>query len=196
MPIRIRLTSGKSKSRLVRLKSGDTLVGRHEECRLRIPSGEVSRRHCLLRVKEDRLIVVDLDSANGTLLNGHFIEGKEEAVDGDEIQIGPLRMRVEVVVSSDIPEDEEQPEKSTPQGDRPSQANAKTKSNNPLKRSRSKEDEELFVAELADEDSDVVIEGVELFDEKSDPIHLPKKGNLRDLLGGLDDEEDGLERSP
>lgn len=194
MPFRILINSGRGKPRLVKLSPGDTLVGRHEECRLRIPSAEVSRRHCVFRIKNDRFFVVDLDSANGTLLNGHFIEGKEESVDGDEIQVGPLSMRVEQVISQALPADEDAPEKSTPLESKSPETDAGTKSTKPLKRSRQKEDEELFVAQPADDDSNVVIEGVELFDEKANPIHLPKKGNLRDLLGGLDDDSDSLER--
>ncbi|HEV3235425.1 MAG TPA: FHA domain-containing protein [Gemmataceae bacterium] len=190
MPIRIVINSGKPKPRLLRLDPGDTLVGRHEECRLRIPSAEVSRRHCILRVKGDRLIVIDLDSANGTLLNGHFIQGKEEAVAGDEIKVGPVSILVELAPLLALPADEDLPENCTPLESNAKETDANTKPVNPLKRSRPKEDEELFVAKPVDEEGDIVIEGVELFDEKAKPFHLPKKGNLRDILGGLDDSAD------
>jgi pSer/pThr/pTyr-binding forkhead associated (FHA) protein len=188
MPIRILINSGKPKPRLVRLDPGDTLVGRHEGCRLRIPSAEVSRRHCIFRVKGDRLIVIDLDSANGTLLNGHFIQGKEEAVSGDEIQVGPVTILVDLVPLVALPADDDLPDSFTPLESDDKETDATTKPANPLKRSRLKEDEELFVAQPADENSDVALEGVDLFDENAHPIHLPKKGNLRDILGGLDDD--------
>jgi pSer/pThr/pTyr-binding forkhead associated (FHA) protein len=190
MPIRIVINSGKPRPRLLRLDPGDTLVGRHEECRLRIPSAEVSRRHCILRVKGDRLIVIDLDSANGTLLNGHFIQGKEEAVAGDEIKVGPVSILVELAPLLALPADEDFPENCTPLESNAKETDANTKPVKPLKRSRPKEDEELFVAKPVDEEGDIVIEGVELFDEKAKPFHLPKKGNLRDILGGLDDSAD------
>jgi pSer/pThr/pTyr-binding forkhead associated (FHA) protein len=172
----------------MRLDPGDTLVGRHEGCRLRIPSAEVSRRHCIFRIKGDRFIVIDLDSANGTLLNGHFIQGKEEAVSGDEIQVGPVTMLVELIPLLALPADEDMPDNSTPLESDVKETNASTKPVKPLKRSRSKEDEELFVAKPTDGESDVALEGVDLFNENAHPIHLPKKGNLRDILGGLDDD--------
>jgi pSer/pThr/pTyr-binding forkhead associated (FHA) protein len=196
MPIRIIINTGGNKRRILRLDPGDTLVGRHEDCRLRVPSAEVSRRHCVLRVKNDRLIVLDLDSANGTLLNGHFIEGKEEAGPGDEIQVGPITMVVDYKPSMATgPTKVDVPERSTPlepKSKSPVNSNQPTE---PHKRGRLRESEDLFIADLVEEEeglvpanSDVIVEGVELVDEHTHPVRLPRKGNLRDLLHGLEDD--------
>jgi len=196
MPIRIIITTFGNKPRILRLDPGDTLVGRHEDCRLRIPSAEVSRRHCLLRVKNERLIVLDLDSANGTLLNGHFIEGKEEAVSGDEIQVGPITMVVDYKASQAAKATRMGvPERSTPLEPKSESAAGSNRPTEPHKRGRLRESEDLFVADLVEEeeglvpaDSDVIVEGVELVDDHADPVRLPRKGNLRDLLHGLQDD--------
>jgi len=197
MPIRIIINTGGNKPRILRLDPGDTLVGRHEDCRLRIPSGEVSRRHCVLRVKNDRLIVLDLDSANGTLLNGHFIEGKEEAVPGDEIQVGPITMVVDYKPSTltSKPTQVDVPERSTPLEPKVKTPVTSNQPTEPHKRGRLRESEDLFTADLVEEeeglvpaDSDVIVEGVELADEHTHPVRLPRKGNLRDLLHGLEDD--------
>ena len=66
-----------------------TVLGRREDCDLRIPLGEVSRKHCRLVRDGDSLKVEDLGSSNGTFLNGKRVQ---EALlsPGDSIQVGPI----------------------------------------------------------------------------------------------------------
>src|SRR5262245_29388429 len=71
-----------------------TLVGRHIHCDVRIDSARVSRRHCCLFSEGDHLVVRDLDSTNGTRVNGDRVAVARLAP-GDELTIGPLRYRLE-----------------------------------------------------------------------------------------------------
>src|SRR5687768_6241188 len=66
-----------------------TVIGRREDCDLRIPLGDVSRKHCRLVRDGDVLKVEDLGSSNGTFLNGQRVQ---EALlsPGDSIQVGPV----------------------------------------------------------------------------------------------------------
>jgi pSer/pThr/pTyr-binding forkhead associated (FHA) protein len=66
-----------------------TVIGRREDCDLRIPLGEVSRKHCRILRDGDSLKLEDLGSSNGTFLNGQRVQ---EAVlsPGDTIQVGPV----------------------------------------------------------------------------------------------------------
>ena len=66
-----------------------TVVGRREDCDLRIPLGEVSRKHCRIVRDGDSLKLEDLGSSNGTFLNGSRVQ---EALlsPGDTIQVGPV----------------------------------------------------------------------------------------------------------
>ena len=72
-----------------------TVVGRREDCDLRIPLGEVSRKHCRLIRDGDTLKLEDLGSSNGTFLNGSRVQ---EALlsPGDTIQVGPVVFVVQV----------------------------------------------------------------------------------------------------
>ncbi len=56
----------------------------------------ISRMHAELRVEQDGFYVVDLESANGTIVNGQRIPPQEpEPVQhGDIIQLGRLRLQV------------------------------------------------------------------------------------------------------
>lgn len=56
----------------------------------------VSRRHAILRRRDDRLTITDLDSTNGTLLNGEQLTpGKEYVVaNGDHVSLGTLLIAI------------------------------------------------------------------------------------------------------
>lgn len=56
----------------------------------------VSRRHAMLRVDGKQLLLMDLNSANGTKLNGETLSAHEPVrlLDGDEIRLGKLLMYV------------------------------------------------------------------------------------------------------
>jgi len=55
----------------------------------------VSRRHAQLRFQDDGLIIEDLGSANGTLVNGRPISEPTLIQDGDEVTLGETILRVQ-----------------------------------------------------------------------------------------------------
>ena len=63
-----------SGKQIVLAKPGTFLVGRAEDCDIRIPNDfeyrTVSRHHCLVVVKPEEIRVRDLGSRNGTFVNG------------------------------------------------------------------------------------------------------------------------------
>jgi len=46
------------------------IIGRSRSCDLRLPSGDASRRHAEIRHTADGYVIQDLDSTNGTFVNG------------------------------------------------------------------------------------------------------------------------------
>src|SRR5271156_4209275 len=54
----------------LKVKKVTNVVGREGTCDLYLESNQVSRRHCLLQVTERGLLVKDLESTNGTFVNG------------------------------------------------------------------------------------------------------------------------------
>lgn len=75
------------------------LIGRHPECDVQIRSTKVSRKHCAVAEVdvdgESMLCVRDLDSTNGTRINGTIItEGRLKA--NDELTIGAFRFKVTI----------------------------------------------------------------------------------------------------
>jgi pSer/pThr/pTyr-binding forkhead associated (FHA) protein len=77
------------------LPSSVTVIGRRHSCDLCIPLTSVSRRHCQLNHDDGILKIRDLDSRNGTHLNGKRI--KEAAIQaGDSIKIGSLTFVLQI----------------------------------------------------------------------------------------------------
>lgn len=72
------------------------LIGRHQECDVRINSPKVSRRHCCLAMAYDRVLIRDLGSRNGVRVNGRVVD-ESRLYPGDELAIGPLLFRFEAI---------------------------------------------------------------------------------------------------
>jgi pSer/pThr/pTyr-binding forkhead associated (FHA) protein len=87
--------SGKHVGRRVKLPPGDVIVGRDEESRVRIASSEVSREHCRLIVEPDHVRVIDLDSRNGTYVDGVPITGETVLNSGGTLTVGPMTFKLE-----------------------------------------------------------------------------------------------------
>lgn len=64
-----------------------TLLGRSTKCNIFVPDVRASRRHAEIRWDGETATLSDLQSANGTLLNGRRITSAETLRDGDEITI-------------------------------------------------------------------------------------------------------------
>ena len=74
--------------------SGRHVVGRDDGCDFTVPSDEMSRRHAEVELREGRLTVKDLESANGTFVNGERV--RERALNvGDEVKFDVESFRVE-----------------------------------------------------------------------------------------------------
>lgn len=98
MEVRLEVTHRKANVNSVVLR-GETLVGRSTECRLRIASSSVSRRHCLIAIERDRVSVRDLGSSNGTRVDGRMLTPHEDAPlhPGSLLEVGPVQFVVRFV---------------------------------------------------------------------------------------------------
>jgi hypothetical protein len=73
-----------------------TLVGRDEQCDIVIGDPSVSRRHARLLVDGSGVVVEDLQSKNGTFVDGVRISGASAASAGSEVMFGGVTCRLEV----------------------------------------------------------------------------------------------------
>lgn len=75
---------------------GTARVGRSEESEIVLVDPSVSRVHAILEIHAGEASVRDLDSTNGTFVNGRRVKF-ETLRDGDELLFGNTRMRFEAV---------------------------------------------------------------------------------------------------
>jgi predicted component of type VI protein secretion system len=72
----------------------ELLIGRHSSCDLVVSDPSVSRRHARLVFRDHGWILQDLDSTNGTRVNGVRV-GRSELRPGDRLAIGEARLTID-----------------------------------------------------------------------------------------------------
>ncbi len=72
---------------------GGLSIGRSKESDVQIEDRYASSVHARFFSREGRYLVEDMDSTNGTLLNGATLKGEAELIDGDVVRIGDTEFR-------------------------------------------------------------------------------------------------------
>ena len=77
------------------------LIGRGEACDLILPDLLVSREHARLMLGPDGPLLEDLNSINGTFVNGRRI-GRIRLRDGDVIRLGGIEITLEPLLEQTV----------------------------------------------------------------------------------------------
>jgi len=72
------------------------VVGRGEDCDIVLPERQVSRQHIRIYHEDDTYYLQDLDSRNGTWINGVQMKGTHRLEDGDQISLA-LAIRLQFI---------------------------------------------------------------------------------------------------
>ena len=74
---------------------GSTIsIGRASDCTIPIKDRYLSRRHAEIRRRGPVVVLIDLDSTNGTIVNGRRVR-EHPLADGDRITLGNSRLTFE-----------------------------------------------------------------------------------------------------
>ena len=73
---------------------GPVVVGRSPSSDIVVDEPYVSATHARFSLQGPALVLEDLNSRNGTLVNGHLIDAPVTLRDGDEVQIGDTVMKI------------------------------------------------------------------------------------------------------
>jgi pSer/pThr/pTyr-binding forkhead associated (FHA) protein len=68
--------------------SGSVSIGRDASAGIVIDDEQVSRRHAVVSLEDGGLVVHDLESTNGTWVNGERVVARQALAVGDRLQIG------------------------------------------------------------------------------------------------------------
>ena len=82
--------SGRSVGKMFKLPASDVTIGRSLDAEIRLEDEGISRLHIrLTRDESGSVVLVDLDSTNGSYVNGMRVH-RQELEDGDRIQVGSV----------------------------------------------------------------------------------------------------------
>ncbi len=116
---RLLVISGPSKDQLIPLPDGEATVGRDPANVVAVVDPSVSRKHCLLRREEDgRYQIRDLDSRNGTIVNGisvkeQWLRHGDEIATGDSVFLFLVEDEDRAIASSQVEFDDRRPPSET-----------------------------------------------------------------------------------
>jgi len=98
MKVSLIVVQGKPEGKVIPLTVPRFRIGRGEGCHLRPNNEQVSRNHAEIQLDEDRVVVRDLGSRNGTLVNHKRLEPQTDHVlaNKDLVQVGPLTFAVSI----------------------------------------------------------------------------------------------------
>lgn len=92
--------------RVIVLEEGDNTVGRDPGCTVWLDASGVSRRHARIRTVDDAVLLQDLGSKNGTIVQNAPVTGEVRLTDGAVIQIGSVQVTLRVWSEGKSPETE------------------------------------------------------------------------------------------
>ncbi len=97
MKVQLVVVRGKPEGKVIPLVGPKFKIGRGETCHLRPISEQISREHAEFTIDAGAVVVRDLGSRNGTLVNGKALTDACQLKDRDLVQVGPLTFAVSIV---------------------------------------------------------------------------------------------------
>ena len=95
--VKITFRNGKHRGKALIVNSSPFLMGRRDDCHLPLGGRSVSRKHGAIYVPDDHVIVRDLNSRNGIVINGKKYRGEDARLwHRDVLQVGEWLLRVSV----------------------------------------------------------------------------------------------------
>src|SRR3954447_14223182 len=99
-------TDGETRRRLA-IGPGGLTIGRVAPSDLIVPSPDISRRHCRIDLDGEWAVIADLDSTNGTFLDGNRIEAPVRLRDGAVLSLGSFPFQYERRAAQEIEQQQE-----------------------------------------------------------------------------------------
>ena len=115
MKVILELKKGNTRAKRINVRQ-DIVIGRGSKCSLRVPSSQVSRKHCSITFKDDVVYVTDLGSSNGTWLNGVKLPMNQAFEVGPKMKLalGPVNFVI-FVVKDQLPKQDAAKEDKNPE---------------------------------------------------------------------------------
>jgi len=86
------IMNGEQKGKDFRLFPGRNVIGTAADCEVVLTDAYLSSKHCAIRYEDEQYSLVDLDSTNGSYVNGKRTS-KAELIDNDMIRLGKTELK-------------------------------------------------------------------------------------------------------
>jgi pSer/pThr/pTyr-binding forkhead associated (FHA) protein len=96
MLVQLKILHGSNAGKEIKVPAPKYVIGRGDECHLRPQSDAVSRQHCVILTTENEVVVRDLNSRNGTFVNGERVGEEAVLLSGDVLRVGPLEFELQI----------------------------------------------------------------------------------------------------
>ena len=93
---------GTSVGRCYPLANGELTIGRQTGNTIVLTDNNVSRNHARIAAEGGRAILTDLNSTNGTFVNGERVRGQQSLRPGDRVEIGGATFQLSTSSSSEL----------------------------------------------------------------------------------------------
>ena len=96
MQVKLKVTAGSHSGTEIPISGDKFLIGRSESCQLRPKSDSISRKHCIIVIRDGRVLIQDLKSRNGTYVNEKRLPSDRAKIlnAGDVLKLGKLQFEV------------------------------------------------------------------------------------------------------
>ena len=84
-------------------------IGRSDACDIKIDDKKISRTHAKFNIVDDELVITDLDSSNGTFVNGKRIQKATKLKNNDSVKVESHELKI--IISANLPEKLEEDDK-------------------------------------------------------------------------------------
>ena len=89
------ITAGKWEGKVIPITLAQFVIGRDPQCHLRPASPVISKRHCAIVRKQNKVFLRDFGSTNGTLVNGQPVKDEIELKQDDHVKVGPIEFTMQ-----------------------------------------------------------------------------------------------------
>src|SRR5205085_10446277 len=94
MKVKLVVAQGVPAGKEIPIAGNEFAIGRDPQCQLRPASPAISKKHCAVIIRGEKVFVRDFGSTNGTFVDGKQVQGEVEAPSQCELKAGPLVFRV------------------------------------------------------------------------------------------------------
>ena len=99
----LQIQNGLTAGQIYELRDDQIVLGRDQFCDIVVPVHSISRQHARILREGDCYFLEDLNSLNGTFLNGHRVSGRMRLAENDEIVLHETRLAFQLAAPTRPP---------------------------------------------------------------------------------------------